>query len=198
MGKLFIILDNGHGNNTIGKRSPDGRLMEWKWNREFTALLSQRLNELGIANHILVPEDRDIPLAVRVQRANTIASNFKKEGYDVLFISVHVNAAKSDGTWNTASGTTAWVYKNGSGNSKRIGQLYGNAAKALKLTGNRYVPACGYFDCNFYVCKNTNCPAVLVEHMFMDNKDDVDFLLSDTGKKELLKMHELAILNYAK
>lgn len=31
---MKILIDNGHGNNTPGKRSPDGRLLEWAYTRE--------------------------------------------------------------------------------------------------------------------------------------------------------------------
>ena len=31
---MKILIDNGHGSNTKGKRSPDGRLMEYAYTRE--------------------------------------------------------------------------------------------------------------------------------------------------------------------
>lgn len=31
---MKILIDNGHGQETAGKRSPDGRLLEWSYNRE--------------------------------------------------------------------------------------------------------------------------------------------------------------------
>lgn len=40
-----------------------------------------------------------------------------------------------------------------------------------------------YWMVNLYICKHTNCPAVLVENFFQDNKEDVDFLLSEKGKQ---------------
>ena len=49
---------------------------------------------------------------------------------------------------------------------------------------------------NYYVLKNTNMPAILVEHFFQDNKQDVDYLLSEQGKKECLNLHEVSILEY--
>ena len=30
----IILLDNGHGENTLGKRSPDGKLKEYAYARE--------------------------------------------------------------------------------------------------------------------------------------------------------------------
>ena len=31
---MKILIDNGHGENTPGKRSPDGRFREYKYNHE--------------------------------------------------------------------------------------------------------------------------------------------------------------------
>ena len=31
---MRVLVDNGHGENTPGKRSPDGRLREWSYTRE--------------------------------------------------------------------------------------------------------------------------------------------------------------------
>ena len=31
---MIILIDNGHGIETPGKRSPDGRFKEYLWNRE--------------------------------------------------------------------------------------------------------------------------------------------------------------------
>ena len=198
MKKLLVIIDAGHGIETKGKRSPDGRLLEYKWAREFSQMLYNRLTELSIAAHILVPEEKDVSLGNRCLRANTIYKNFKSQGYECLYVSIHVNAAKSDGQWHDASGCTVWCYTNASSKSKKTGQIYAKISKEMKLTGNRCIPAVGYYTANFYVLKNTDMPAILVEHDFQDNKADVDFLLSDEGKKQLLLWHEKSILDYIK
>lgn len=196
MSKLLVILDNGHGIETKGKRSPDGRLLEYKWTREFVYYLNLALRKNQIETHILVPEDKDVSLGNRCLRANTVYKNFRQYGYDCLFISIHVNAAKSDGKWHDARGCTAWVYTNGSAKSKKIGNIYGTVAEEMNLTGNRYIPECKYFTANYYVLKNTDMPAVLIEHNFMDNKEDVEYLLSEQGRKELINWHIKSILEY--
>ena len=42
-------------------------------------------------------------------------------------------------------------------------------------------------ESNLYVLVHTNCPAVLVECMFQDNKSDVEYLLSDVGRQEVMR-----------
>lgn len=198
MKKTLVILDNGHGANTKGKRSPDGRLLEYKWTRDFVQLLSNELKKNGVMTHILVPEEYDVSLSNRCLRANTISKNFKAQGYDSVLISIHNNAAGSDGKWHKASGFTSWVYTGASKNSRKMAKLLSKQADLLDLTGDRWIPESGYFEANYYILKNTNMPAVLTENMFQDNKEDVDFLLSESGKKKLLELHVNAILEYLK
>ena len=38
---------------------------------------------------------------------------------------------------------------------------------------------------NFYVLKQTHCPAILVENLFFDNRKEAEFLLSDAGQTQI-------------
>ena len=66
---MKVILDNGHGKNTIGKCSPkwsDGtQLFEWSWTREIARLLKERLDAQGIETILLVTADNDVSLSER-------------------------------------------------------------------------------------------------------------------------------------
>lgn len=197
MKKLCILIDNGHGMETAGKRSPDSRLLEWKWNREFASLLHARLCSEGVCSNLIVTEEKDVSLSNRCLRANTIAKNFKSRDIDTLFISIHVNAA-GEGGWSNASGVGAYVYRDGSEKSKALGKIYMAQAKKMGLSGNRSIPEEGYWPCGFYVCKNTNMPAVLIENDFMTNQKSVEFLLSKEGKEKLIEWHLNSILEYMK
>ena len=44
-------------------------------------------------HNVLVPEIYDVPLSTRVQRANKLYYEYKSKGYEVIFISVHINAS---------------------------------------------------------------------------------------------------------
>lgn len=197
MKKLLIILDNGHGVNTKGKRSPDERLMEWKWTRDFVELLNNRLKKEGYSTHLLVPEDTDVSLSNRVLRANTVYKNFKNisADWEAVLISVHVDAAPQAG-WSNARGLTVHVCENASKKSKTLAQLIQVLAKDDGLTGNRWIPNENYFTHNYFILKNTSMPAVLVENLFMTNKEDVDFLLSESGKEKLLQLYVDALKSY--
>lgn len=69
---MHIVLDNGHGLDTPGKRSPDGTLIEAIYTRQLVKDLALELEIHGHTVHFLVPESEDIPLNVRVKRINAI------------------------------------------------------------------------------------------------------------------------------
>ena len=189
---IYVILDNGHGSDTPGKCSPDKRLYEWSWNRDIVRRISSKLNELNIPNEILVTEDFDVSLNERVKRANKMSLMAKKQGLEPILISIHINAS-GNGGWKSANGWSVWVSNNASIKSKEFAQILYAEAEELGLKGNRSTPKERYWTANFYILKNTNCPAVLTENMFQDNKDDVEFLLSEEGKNKITELHIEAI-----
>lgn len=196
MKNLVVILDAGHGKDTPGKCAPDKSLYEWQWNREIVAMLCERLYGLeNIQTVILVPEEHDVPLKERVRRVNTIVHDAKIAGKECLLISIHINAA-GHGTWNQASGWSVWVANNASEKSKQFAQISYEQSKLLDLCGNRVVPKENYWTSNFYILKNTPCPAVLTENLFQDNQSDVAFLKSDEGKNTIVQLHLNAIKKY--
>lgn len=195
--KLCVLIDPGHGTRafTKGKRSPDNKLIEGEWAREFADMLKNKLIEMGISANVIVSEEKDISLSNRCLRANTINKNLKNIGYDCIYVSIHCNAAPGN-WWSNASGWSVWVYGNGSEKSKKMGKIMSDMSKEMKLTGNRWIPPTGYNEANFYVLKNTNMPAVLCENCFMTNKEDVELLLSEEGKEKLLQLYIVSIFNY--
>ena len=98
---MKILIANGHGLETPGKRSPDGRFREYAWTREIARRLVQELVQIGYDANLLVPEDADIPLRVRAMRTNTECVRYGQR--NVLLISIHVNAAGLGDRWYDAS-----------------------------------------------------------------------------------------------
>lgn len=198
MKKLCILLDNGHGCNTFGKCSPDKCILEYKWCREIVNRIYNELKKLNIPVINVTPELSDICLNERVRRINKHYTTIKKNGGSALLISIHINAAGSDNKWHDASGWTVWVSKNASKNSKRFAQIIYTESEKENLKGNRWVPDCKYWEANYKILHDSNCPAVLTENMFQDNKGDVEFLLSEEGKQKIVNIHINAILKYIK
>ena len=190
---IIVLLDNGHGINTPGKCSPDKTLLEYKWAREIVDKLMVEFAKHGIKTIKLVPEDKDISLRERVRRAN---QHYKDNNKQAILISVDCNAAGADGKWHTANGWSVFVAQNASSNSKRLARNLYEEAEKRGLKGNRSAPKEKYWVQSLAMCRDTNCPAVLTENMFQDNKEDVALLLSEEGKKKIIDAHVQGVLNY--
>ena len=193
---MIILIDNGHGENTPGKCSPDKRLREYAYTREIARRVVKCLQCKGYDARRIVEEETDVTLSVRCKRVNDIC---KQEGAkNVLLISIHNNAAGADGKWHSARGFSAHVGLNASSKSKALAQYLWNEAIAQGLKGNRSVPATPYIAQNLAICRDTMCPAVLTENLFQDNKEDVELLLSEDGKEKVTATHVNAIVEFIK
>lgn len=51
-------------------------------------------------------------------------------------------------------------------------------------------------ESQFYILRKTKCPAVLTENLFQDNQEDVEFLLSEAGKRAIVDLHVKGICKY--
>ena len=190
---MKVILGTAHGSNVSGKCSPDKSIREYQWSREMCQMIKERLDDLGIENEIDIMEPEEISLNERVRLVNRICKESKTK---CIYVSVHINAAGSDGKWYNASGWTVYVYNKASQNSKKLALELYNIAEEKKLFGNRSIPKEKYFTANFAVLRDTTCPAVLTENFFQDNKKDVEYLLSEKGKKEICDLHVDGIINF--
>ena len=192
---MKILIDNGHGYNTPGKCSPDGRLREYKYTREIAPIVVEKLRAAGYDAELLTPEAYDVPLATRTSRANAIARKVGRT--NVLVVSIH-NNANSKGQWQKARGWSAHVSLNASKRSKELASHLAKAAEALGIKVRRPQPTQDYWPQNLAICRDTICPAVLTENLFQDNKEDVEFLLSDNGRQTIAQIHVNGIINYIK
>lgn len=191
-----VLIDNGHGENTPGKCSPDKRLREYAYAREIAMRVEKCLRCKGYNAQRIVEEETDVPLSERCKRVNDICKQVGTK--NVLLVSIHNNAAGGDGKWHEARGFSAHVGLNASSKSKMLAQYLWNEAIQQGLKGNRSVPAAPYIAQNLAICRDTACPAVLTENLFQDNKEDVELLLSEEGKEKVTATHVNAIVNFIK
>lgn len=196
---MKILIDNGHGANTPGKCSPDGRLREYAWSRECAKRLVAALKKKGYDAELITPEASDVKLQTRVSRVNNICKAVGAR--NCLLVSIHNNASGSDGKWHDACGWSVFVSKNASENSKKLARMLTAEAMKRELMGNRSVPIQKYWtwswtDKDIYILEKSACPAVLTENMFQDHKGDVDYLLSEEGMTELVDLHVDGITKY--
>ena len=216
-----VILGTAHGKNVGGKRSPDNSLEEYRYSREIVNRLRTALEARGCVVYVDMPEDI-VPLPQQQElrlRCSYVNNLCKKYGKDkCLYVSIHVNAAGGEGKWMLAGGWCAYTSKGTTVSDTLAKRLYEAAEKHLsgyaeimeegkkdgsyssKQTPIRTDKSDGDKDmeADFFVLKHTACAAVLTENLFMDNKRDVSFLLSEKGKQSIVALHRDGILNFIK
>lgn len=204
MSKYTIILDAGHGGLvngkyvTAGKRSPkfdDGKqLYEGVNNREIVNMLITALQAEDIDCIDIVASQNDISLPTRVERANKL-----HEIKSCLYISIHSDA-NGDGTnWDSASGISVYTSK-GQTKSDELATLvidelqdnFGNSVKWRTDSSDHDEDK----EENFYVLKNTNCPAILCELGFHTNKEEATKMLTIEWKNKIVLSLVYAIKKY--
>ena len=193
---MKIFIDNGHGIETPGKRSPDGKFHEYQYNRLIASRVTAELLDCGYDASLLVPEISDVPLAERCRRVNAVCDEVGVN--NVILVSIHVNAAGSDGNWHKASGWSAYTTPGITRADLLAYDLYEAAKKYLVGQKIRLFngPKEPDFESNLYLLKHTKCASVLTENMFQDSISDVAFLQSHSGMKAITMLHVEGITDY--
>lgn len=172
---MKVLIDNGHGLETPGKRSLDGTFREAVWAREFAKLLEVKLIVEGITAIRITPEDMDICLDERVCRVNKLCDENPDE--DFLLLSIHCNAAAVGyGNWMAARGFNSFVSINSSAKSRRFASVLQANMWNAGYKGNRARNERGFCVQNLAICRDTECPAVLAECLYMTNDEDLALL----------------------
>lgn len=195
---------------------------EWKWNREIVNMLIPRLEAKGYTVYTVYHNvDKDTDMSIRRSAAQTYA---KKIGADLkkkncIMISVHGNASGNAKKWMKGAGWSVFTYapENKDPNAKvkydkdlrnkrfaknfeasdELAQIFVDTARemGLKMHGDKKTFNVKWFT----MCKPNSCPqvpSILTENFFYDNKEDLKYMLSDKGKKEIVDLHVKAIDKY--
>ena len=187
MNQKTIILENGHGSQTPGKRSPiwgDGsQLFEWEFNRDIVRRIAAMLKADGVKFEILVPEETDVSFPDLCRRSHIIQADGVNTS---VLLTVHVNAG----------GGTGWECYTSVGQTKADAiatVLCEEAEKEFAPDGWKmrfdYIDGDPDKESQFYILKHTVCPAVLSENFFMDTEKDCRFMMTDAGRERIAKVH---------
>ena len=181
MRDFIVVLDPAHGEETPGKRSPDGRFREYLWSRMIIEKLAEKLDDAGFCVRETNTSKKEIGLSNRAGVCNMISG--KK-----ILISIHSNAAGNGVEWMSATGFSVYTTKGKTKSDKVAEELMNGFIKDFPELKARMDMSDGDKDTeeNFTVIKKANCPAVLIEWMFQDNKNDVEVLLSDEYTNRLV------------
>ncbi|WP_052807363.1 N-acetylmuramoyl-L-alanine amidase [Risungbinella massiliensis] len=151
--RFLIAIDDGHGQETSGKRTPvipelRRSIKENEFNRAVASLLDQELRRLGFRTLLVAPTDVDTPLANRTNLANSRKAN--------IYVSIHYNAGGG-------RGIETYYYPGSSSGKKLAETVHRHITKGTSQV-NR-----GIKTADFYVLRETSMPAILIEFGFMDD-----------------------------
>ncbi len=219
----IILVDPGHGIDTPGKRSPDASLnlihspyyfREYSWNRRCAQGIVNVLQFEGHTAFLLVKEETDVPLRERTDRIKAYCRKYGTE--NVIVVSIHVDAAKSDRKWHEARGVSIYTSP-GVTRSDTLANFVYDAAddELVKRTyghayGNSFTPGKGRqkpirsdwsdgdpdYEAKFWMLTQHPATSILVEHGFQDNKEDVAWLKSDEGLGSCIQFNVEGIEKY--
>lgn len=168
-----VAIDNGHGKNTAGKRTPpfpDTKkvINEWEFNYATAKILKGILENQGHEVLMVSNTTEDTPLKTRTSKAN-------EWGADV-FISIHYNAYT--GIWGNHGGIETYYYPS-SADGKKLAESVQD--ELIKETGLR---SRGVKSANFQVLRQSKMVAILVECGFMDNLDEAKLMLDTNHQRK--------------
>lgn len=199
---MTIIFGTAHQASITGKQSPDGKFKEYKYSRKIINACKPILEDMGYRVFVDVPEDDlKVPQSKELSIRCNFVNNLQKKYKDCIYISIHVNAAGNGEKWTNASGWEIYTTKGVTKADKLATCIYNCAKSNFKNTQKLRTDFSDKDpdkEAEFYVLKHTNCPAVLTENFFMDNKKDVEYLLSDIGFHQIVRLHVEGILSYIK
>lgn len=175
-----IVLDPGHGGSDPGAIGPTG--------------VTEKTVTLRVAQDLKKILESDGAKVILTRTKDTEVSKKKSKATDIeelqarcdvanrieadLFISLHMDSFINAET----SGTTTYYYEKGFVASRQLSEaLQRSVIKELK-TKDR-----GSKTSNFYVVKNTDVPACLIEMAFISNPKEEKLLYSNSGTQKAAK-----------
>lgn len=164
-GQILVVLDPGHGGNDPGAVGIGG-INEVVIVDPVADRVAELLEANGVSVVLTRTEDIEVDLPPRVDLANRLDAN--------LFVSIHANAI--DMSRPDVNGIETYYFSEG----KNLAEVI--HASLIDATGG---PDRGVRTARFYVLRNTDMPAVLLELGFVTGEYDAP-RLGDPDYRELL------------
>ena len=177
--KFLVVIDPGHGGSDPGAIGIGG-IRETDIVLEVSKLVKKLLSDKGVKVRLTRKNEVELDLTPRVSFAN-------KTDADV-FVSIHANASR--GKRRDINGLETFYYRGWRGRllAKRIQK------QILRVSPGS--PDRGVKQGRYYVIKNTNMPAVLVEIGFITGRLDARRLEKKAHRKKIAYAIAKGILEY--
>ena len=177
--KFSVVIDPGHGGPDPGAIGIGG-IRETDVVLEVSKIVKNLLSEKGVKVRLTRKNEVDLDLPPRVSFANNTDAD--------IFVSIHANASR--GKRRDINGLETFYYRGWRG------RLLAKKIQKQILRVSPGSPDRGVKQGRFYVIKNTNMPAVLVEIGFLTGRLDARRLEKTTHRKRLAFAIAKGILEY--
>lgn len=182
-----VCLDPGHGVETAGKCSPDRSYFEHEFALDVAKRCKRILERHGVEVVMTRSDSADVTLAERVKIAN-------QDLEPDLFVSLHSNASGVGTSWTAPSGYC--IYTSAAGEQAGRNQAAKAILAQVKKAGICLLGDGLFHNISLYVLRNTKAPAVLIEHGFHTNQEEVERLKSEAYRDKLAVADCKGILDY--
>lgn len=213
---IHIIMNYGHAKSTPGKYSPlystlskedqayfakypqfgTDRYYEYLSNRVIGRQITASLRERGWNVHEIV-QTGPSGLTEIVNATNKICKQYGND--KCIFVSVHSNAAPAkENEWVNAKGWCIYTTRGQNKSDRFADYIYKYANEYFVKQDKRRIRkdlSDGDPDqeANFYVIKHCNCPGVLTENFFFNDKEDLKYIVSEEGQNSIVRAHVMGI-----
>jgi N-acetylmuramoyl-L-alanine amidase len=204
---LISLVVPGHGGQgpmktylTRGKRSPQipPGVYEGFFNEQVATMLEMHITanhrDCGYTgdNYVenLRPGALDVPLKSRIKYANRLAKKLPE--YNFVYLALHANAKGRGKKWSDAQGHKVF-YKKGCKKSKKLAEIINkNLSEAWPDMYSRGIKSVRWMR----ECRGPKMPSVLVEHAFMTNLEDCEYLSGMEHIEEAAKAHAKSLQEF--
>ena len=203
----LLLLDDGHGSNTPGKRTPifppgHPRAGEFMPENEFNHAVKKKIvSKLAHKDaedmfevFVVAPGDLDWSINDRVNRSNRrfaeLRTQYGSDNVKAAFVSIHANAFR--GYWSTEWGGVETLHFPGSREGIKLAQFIQDELKKEEGLRDRGLKPRG----DLGVLRGTRMPACLVEAAFMDNPNEADLLICDDYRARTADRIITGVMNY--
>ncbi len=173
--KTIIVIDAGHGGNDFGA------VIDIHSEKEIVAAITNKILLLNPHSNIEIHTTRTTDQLVSLQERVAVINQIKPD----LVISLHTNRSKNE----AINGMECFVFDQ----SNTYIQSQNLAVSLLnELTEVTTLEKRSIKTAPFYILKNTEAPAILVELGFLSNKNDLNYLTNEDNQSKIA----LGILNF--
>ncbi|WP_367774048.1 N-acetylmuramoyl-L-alanine amidase [Flavobacterium sp. WC2421] len=167
--QINVVIDAGHGGEDFGITQDD--LSEKQIVEQVITKIKAFSKNKNIVFHFTRSTDKFIPLQDRTDFINTIKPD--------LVLSIHVNASKN----NTTSGMEFYVSKESTNYEKSNTIAENFQTKFL----NSNFKVAEIKNANFFILKNSEVPAVIMELGYLTNESDKKNLSNNNEQNQIAK-----------